>query len=163
VASLAAAAVIALVYRGERETSARLRSELAAAHAALARDDSTLAALVGPEVHVVSLMAPDAQKPALRVFWNHTKHTFIVTAFGLPPAPPGKTYQLWALRKGQPPLSMGTFDVNASGRTMTTLAVSPAITNGGFIDDCGLTVEPAGGSPQPTEAPRLIGSWRHVD
>lgn len=162
VASLAAALAFAFVYRAERSRTARLSSELAALRTELARDDSMLAAFVGPEVHVVSLAAVD-EKPAVRVFWNHTRRQFIVTAFRLPQAPEGKTYQLWALRKGQAPLSMGTFAVNTSGRTMTTLAVSNAITEGGLIDDCALTIEPDGGSPQPTETPRLIGSWRHVD
>ena len=163
IASLAAAIVIGFVYQAQRVETNALRAQLDAATATLAREDSTLSAFVGPEVHVVSLMAPDAQKPALRVFWNHTRRTFIVTALNLPPAPSGKTYQLWALRKGQAPMSMGTFDPNATGRTMTTLAVSQPITDGGLIDDCALTVEPVGGSSQPTETPRLVGSWRHVD
>jgi len=162
-ASLAAAVLLGFVYRGERDQSARLRAELVAAHATLAREDSTLAAFLGPEVHVVSLTAPTEQKPAVRVFWNHTRHTFIVTALGLPPAPAGKTYQLWAIQKNQPPMSMGTFDPDPNGRTMTTLAVAQRITDGGFIENCALTVEPAGGSPQPTETPRMLGSWRHVD
>jgi len=160
--SLAAAAMFAFVYRAERNRAVGLRSELASARAARAHDDSVLAAFVGPEVHVVSLAAA-SEKPTVRVFWNHTRNTFIVTASGLPPAPAGKTYQLWALRKGQVPLPMGTFVANPAGQTMTTLAVSTAINDGGFIDDCALTIEPIGGSPQPTESPRLIGSWRHVD
>jgi hypothetical protein len=41
--------------------------------------------------------------------------------------------------------------------------VGEGITDGGYIDDCALTVEPGGGSAAPSEAPRLIGSWRHVD
>ena len=163
IASLAAAIIIGFVYQGQRSEANALRAELAQANATLAREDSTLSAFVGPEVHVVSLMAPDAQKPALRVFWNHTRRTFIVTALNLQPPPSGKTYQLWALRKGQAPLSMGTFDPDATGRTVSMLAVSQPITDGGFIDDCALTVEPTGGSPQPTETPRLVGSWRHVD
>ena len=162
-ASLAAAIGFAFVYRGERAESERLRGELVAARATIASVDSTLAAFVGPEVHVVSLVARPDQKPGVRVFWNHTRHTFVVTASGLPPAPAGKTYQLWAIRKGQPPMSMGTFDADAGGRTMMPLAVAPEITNAGFIDDCALTVEPVGGSPQPTETPRMVGSWRHVD
>ena len=165
---VAAAAVIGavgmgIIYRGERQQAEQLRAELAAAQAALARDDSTLAAFLGPEVHVVSLTAVSEAKPRMRVFWNHTRRTFIVTALNMPPAPAGKTYQLWAIRKGKPPLSMGTFDTDPSGRTATTLAVAEDINDGGFIDDCALTVEPAGGSPQPTETPRLIGAWRHVD
>ena len=163
VASLAAAIVFAFVSRGERNEAARLRGELAEARASLARGDSALAAFLGPEVHVVSLSASPTQKPGLRVFWNHTGNAFIVTALGLPPAPAGKTYQLWAIRKGKPPMSMGTFDPDPSGRTTKMLAVTQEINAGGFIDDCALTVEPAGGSGQPTEAPRLSGSWRHVD
>jgi anti-sigma-K factor RskA len=162
-ASLAAAIVIAVMGLGERERSQRLANELAVVRATLAREDSTLTAFLGPEVHVVSLTAASERKPRLRVFWNHTRNTFIVTALDFPPAPEGKTYQLWALRKGKPALSMGTFTPDPSGRTMTTLAVAPAITDGGLIDDCAMTVEPVGGSPQPTESPRLIGSWRHVD
>ena len=165
---VAAAAVIAaagagFMYRGERQQTADLRSRLATAQATLARDDSTLAAFLGPEVHVVSLTAATDQKPSVRVFWNHTRRQFIVTALNLPPAPQGKTYQLWALRRGKAPLSMGTFNPDQSGRTVTTLAVAQEINDGGFIDDCAMTAEPAGGSPQPTETPWLIGSWRHVD
>jgi anti-sigma-K factor RskA len=163
VAAIAAALAFAFVYRGERDQAERLRRELAEAQATLARDDSTLSAFLGPEVHVVSLTATAEQKPRMRVFWNHTRRTFIVTALDLAPAPAGKTYQLWAIRKGKPPMSMGTFDPNPSGRTATTLAVAQDINDGGFIDDCALTVEPVGGSAQPTETPRLVGSWRHVD
>src|SRR5688572_26106386 len=100
-ASLAAALVLGVVYRGERVQNARLRTELVTAQATIAREDSTLAAFLGPEVHVVSLTAPTEQKPAVRVFWNHTRQTFIVTALGLPPAPAGKTYQLWAIQKNK--------------------------------------------------------------
>jgi anti-sigma-K factor RskA len=165
---VAAAAAIAavglgLMYRGELQNAAELRDRLATAQATLAREDSTLAAFLGPEVHVASLAAAADQKPSVRVFWNHTRRQFIVTALNLPPAPAGKTYQLWALRKGKAPLSMGTFNPASNGRTVTTLAVARDINDGGFIDDCAMTVEPAGGSPQPTETPRLIGSWRHVD
>ena len=162
-ASMAAAVIFAFAYRGERERSRALGSELADVRSSLAREDSTLAALVGPEVHLVSLVAAAGEKPAVRVFWNHMRHTFVVTAQEMPPAPAGKTYQLWAIRKGMPPMSMGTFEASPSGRTITTLAVARAITDAGLIDECALTVEPVGGSPQPTETPRLAGAWRHVD
>jgi anti-sigma-K factor RskA len=111
---------------------------------------------------VVSLGAP-ARKPTVRVFWNHTRHVFIVTAEGLPSAPAGRAYQLWAMRKGKVPLSMGTFDTDASGRVATVVPVSAAITDGGFFDDCAMTLEPAGGASAPSEGARLVGSWRHVD
>ena len=99
----------------------------------------------------------------MRVFWNHTRNVFIVTAFNVPRAPEGKTYQLWAIRDGRPPLSMGTFNTDATGRAVAIVPVPADVTAGGFIDDCALTMEPASGSPQPTETPRLVGAWRHVD
>ena len=99
----------------------------------------------------------------MRVFWNHTRNVFIVTAFNIPRAPDGRTYQLWALRKDKAPLSMGTFNTDANGRATAILAVADNITEGGFIDLCGLTMEPIGGSAQPTEQPRLVGAWRHTD
>lgn len=161
-AALLLAAVAGNAWRQERGARARVLTELTAARQDLALRDSTIAAFLGPEVHVVSL-SPTGEKPSMRVFWNHTRSIFIVTAFNLPPAPAGKTYQLWAIRKDKPPLSMGTFNTDASGRATTILAVGSDINAGGFIDLCGLTIEPAGGSSAPTEPPRLLGEWRHTD
>jgi len=161
-ASLAVATFSVVAWQRERSRASQARQELAAAMADLASRDSTLAAFIGPEVHVVSLSRP-GEKPAVRVFWNHTSNLFIVTAFGLPPAPAGSTWQLWAITAGRAPVSMGTFDVETANRTAAVLVVAGEITAAGFIDSCGLTLEPAGGSPQPTELPRFRGDWRHVD
>ena len=169
----AAAVLLALVgvgawwnARGENarlaQALARARSDAESTRAVLVSRDSVLNSFLGPEVHVVSLSATTDQKPSARVYWNHTKQVFIVTAFNVPPAPNGKTYQLWALRNGKAPLSMGTFNTDPSGRALAVLPVG-RVSDGGFIDNCGLTLEPEGGSPQPTETPRLLGAWRHVD
>lgn len=148
--------------QSERADRAQLASMLDSVRSDLAVRDSTIAAFFGPEVHVVSL-SPTGEKPSMRVFWNHTRNMFIVTAFNVPRAPVGKTYQLWAIAKNKAPISMGTFNTDASGRVTAILAVGPEINNAGFIDLCGLTMEPEGGSPQPTEQPRLVGPWRHTD
>lgn len=140
----------------------RERGERLALAAQVAARDSTLAAMLGPEVHVVSL-ASTGREPTARVFWNHRRQVFFITAFDLPPAPAGRSYQLWAIAKDKAPLSMGTFNTNAAGRATLIVPVDSAITALGFIELCGLTEEPAGGSPQPTETPRLLGSWRHTD
>lgn len=168
-ASLVIALGSAAAYRAQRSDNDRLAKELASARrdadasrAVLASRDSVLEAFLGPMVHVVSLAPGDDPKPSARVFWNHTRSVFIVTAFNIPQAPKGKTYQLWAIRKGQAPISMGTFNTDPSGRALAVVPVG-RVGDAGFIDNCGLTLEPEGGSPQPTETPRLIGSWRHVD
>ncbi|MEW5919081.1 MAG: anti-sigma factor [Gemmatimonadota bacterium] len=128
----------------------------------LAVRDSTIAAFLGPEVHVVSL-SPTGEKPSMRVYWNHTRNIFIVTAFNVPRAPEGKAYQLWAIQKDKAPMSMGTFNTDANGRATAILAVGDRISSAGVIDLCALTLEPVGGSDQPTEQPRLVGPWRHTD
>ncbi|HEX6049591.1 MAG TPA: anti-sigma factor [Gemmatimonadaceae bacterium] len=125
--------------------------------------DSALGSLRGPRVHVVSLASPSGGQPVARVFWNHERNRFFVTAFNLPPAREGRTYQLWAITKGHAPVSMGTFGTNERGIAEVILPVGQEIDALGFIDSCGLTEEPAGGSPAPTESPRYLGNWRHTD
>ncbi len=125
--------------------------------------DSALVNLRGVRVHVVSLASPSGGQPVARVFWNHERDSFVVTAFDLPPAREGRTYQLWAITKGHAPVSMGTFTTNERGVADVVLPVSPEIEALGLIDSCGLTEEPAGGSTAPTEAPRYLGNWRHTD
>lgn len=161
-AGLTIAAVSGAAWQRARSDAARLATDLDAARAGIASRDSTIAAFFGPEVHVVSLSEPE-QKPKMRVYWNHTRNLFVVTAFNVPAPPAGKTYQLWAMVKGKPPVSMGTFNTDASGRATALIQVASSVIDAGHIDDCALTLEPAGGSPQPTETPRLIGAWRHVD
>lgn len=161
-ASMLLAVISSAAWLKTRRDEVALRQALDRTSQTLAARDSVLANFFGPMVHVVSLSEGENQKPQARVFWNHTKKTFIITAFNVPPAPKGKTYQLWAIRNGQAPLSMGTFDTDASGRALAIVPVGD-IADAGFIDNCAMTLEPVGGSKQPTETPRLIGAWRHVD
>jgi anti-sigma-K factor RskA len=161
-ASLFVAAVAAAGWISATREQAHLSLVLERTSDTLAARDSVLSAFFGPMVHVVSLSEGENKAPQARVFWNHTRNEFIVTAFSVPPAPSGKTYQLWAIQNGKAPVSMGTFDSDASGRALAVLPVGN-ISEAGYIDNCALTLEPAGGSPLPTETPRLIGSWRHVD
>src|SRR5439155_1333857 len=75
-----------------------------------------------------------------------------------PPAPSGRIYQLWAIKKGQNPVSVGTFNTAAGGRAIVTLP-APA---GLRPDLSAVTEEPAGGSPQPTQQPFLVGAWQGI-
>ncbi len=158
----AAALVVALgvTIAGARDRG-RWRAMLVAARAELAVRDSTLAALLSPDVHVVSL-AVTGGAPRVRVFWNHERQAFVVTAFDLPAAGPGRTYQLWALARDRAPVSMGVFNTDGSGRATLVLPADAAVQALGTVEGCALTEEPAGGSPGPTETPRLLGTWRHA-
>lgn len=161
-ASLGVAVFSSSRLRDSRTALRDLSGELAAAQTAIASKDSTIAAFLGPDVRVVSL-SEGQQRPSARVYWNANKGVFIVTAFNVPRAPDGRTYQLWAIVKGRNPISIGTFNTDASGRATIVVPVNAELSQLTSIDLAGITQEPQGGSMQPTEQPRLVGSWKTTD
>ena len=78
----------------------------------------------------------------------------VLQAHGLEELPTDKTYQVWALR-GDEPASIGFLDDPARGEVVTTLGVDLS-----GADAVAVTVEPRGGSPQPTTTPVLQARLR---
>jgi anti-sigma-K factor RskA len=76
------------------------------------------------------------------------RHELAVVTTGLPALPPGKVYQLWLI--GKAITSAGLLPPARAGQTPAVLATG--VVKG---DTLGLTVEPAGGSAQPTTTPIL--------
>lgn len=76
--------------------------------------------------------------------------TTVFVASQLPAAPSGHTYELWYLGADGNAVPAGTFVPGADGHATTVLTGAP-----GQAAAVGMTVEPAGGSPQPTTAPIL--------
>src|SRR6266699_20636 len=77
------------------------------------------------------------------------RHELAVVTNGLPALPSGKVYQLWLIGKPKT-VSAGLLPPAKDGRTPAVLATG--VVKG---DTLGLTVEPAGGSAQPTTTPIL--------
>lgn len=162
---LLAASVAGLFWLGSEnrnlmERSVSLEDELAAvrtslgeAQVAVARLDSMAAAISGPNVQVATLSG-DAD-PTLRLVWNRDRNLLLVAAQNLPPLAQGRTYQLWGIRGTEAPVSLGTFDTGADGDALVTLPASAV----GAYEVSAITDEPAGGSPQPTTQPFLVGAW----
>src|SRR4029079_4116510 len=71
------------------------------------------------------------------------RHELAVVTTGLPALPSGQVYQLWLIGKKIP--SAGLLPPARNGQTPALLATGVA-----KGDALGLTVEPAGGSAQPT-------------
>jgi len=88
--------------------------------------------------------APDAGGTA---FVDPRTHRAVFHAYGLPPTPPGKTYQLWWIAEDKP-VSAGIFDVDESGSASLEITGEPPEA----LDLWAVTLEPAGGVPQPTGA-----------
>ncbi len=74
-----------------------------------------------------------------------------ITVQGLPPAPEGQTYQVWYLGPDGAASSAGLFGVDAdgSGQALLTGDASSAA-------KVAMTVEPTGGSVQPTTDPLVV-------
>lgn len=128
----ATAALAAVVAVDARDDLARVRGDAAQDRVALAalRDAERVAPLLdGTGVRVGSVVVPRAGAPIL--------------VAALPPLPPDRTYQAWALPAGGTPVSLGLVDPDGP----TALATA------GDAPTLALSVEPAGGSAQPTTAP----------
>jgi len=75
-------------------------------------------------------------------------------AKGLPPAPEGKAYEIWAIAGAGAPVPAGVFTVDAKG--VGSLRVAP-LQAGGAIDTFAVTLEPAGGVAAPAGSMYLVG------
>ena len=163
----AAAAVIVAIYLGQRarsEREARATAEQALASArltldstgsALARRDSLIQLLVSPDVQAVTVSG-SGPAPSAKYFLDRRAGRVIIAASALPPAAPGRTYQLWGIETGKPPVSLGTFNTDSSGRALASVAVPAGLR----IGVTAVTDEPSGGSPQPTTTPFLAATWK---
>lgn len=74
-----------------------------------------------------------------------------ITVAGLPPAPEGKTYQLWFVGADEIARSAGLLTPSEDGRGSMLLDGDP-----NSAAAVGLTLEPAGGSPAPTTDPLVV-------
>jgi anti-sigma-K factor RskA len=138
-----AAAILAVVAAGGLWRSATLNRDLTAATTAAAQ---VTAVLTAPDATTVSSSVSTGGRAA--VVTSKTKSTSVLVTDGLTPAPDGKTYQIWFIGSGGTATSAGF--VPPGDHTATVLDGDPATASA-----VGVTVEPAGGSAQPTTLPVL--------
>jgi anti-sigma-K factor RskA len=146
----AAAAVVGALATGLILTSryearvAQLASEVAGLQAERAQAQAVLDLLRDPATRLVVLQGAEPSPGALaRVIWHETAGGWIMVA-KLPPAQPGKTYELWTFSGGQPSPA-GVFDVDAAGAATVRIKAT-----GAPVEGFAVTLEPAGGVPAPT-------------
>lgn len=160
---LAAAAVAALTTVGWWNARDRvmdfelqltqLETEVQMRDNALAERDSLLAIALDLEARDARLVATD-QPPSARIVWSPARSRVILTVADLVPAPEGRVYQLWGIPDGGAPVSLGVFNSRQDGSGVFILAVPDELD----FAVSAVTEEPAGGSPQPTTTPFLVGA-----
>jgi anti-sigma-K factor RskA len=90
-----------------------------------------------------------------KVLWDPAKRNALLQTSNLPAQPAGKQYQLWILKEKKQ-YSVGVFDmVSGKSNTLTAMPLPVGDTTG--IEGFSVTLEPKGGSSQPTGAVQLSG------
>ena len=138
----AAAAVVAAVALGiaASATQHQLNQAQAQIH-------SAAAVLTAPDARL-TVRATTAGGTAT-VVSSRSRHAMIITTAGLPALGGGRVYEVWFMAPGRI-REAGLLPQPAAGRTSPLLATGLAAG-----DRIGLSVEPAGGTRQPTTAPIL--------
>lgn len=156
-AAAALAAITIFLWIGNN----RMRMELEALREATRQEQieiersRALVALLSAPDRVDVALTPSAEAPGAqaRVLYSASEG-LVFSAENLPAAPEGKTYQLWLVPTSGNPISAGVFHANAAGKASILLPpLPPGIAAKAFA----VTVEPAGGVPQPTGPKVLIG------
>ena len=129
------------------------REQLTAAVRGKAPQDEFAALLRRPDARVVSLTASDKAKGASGVLlYNPVTQKVWLYSANLPECPTGTAYQLWAI--DQRPISVGTFHIDAGEMAHLLVKRLPEFEKARKF---AVSLEPAGGRPQPTGPIYLAG------
>jgi Anti-sigma-K factor rskA len=153
---LAMALFAAAFFRG-RETDlmrelALAREQLRAQSIEFTRLNEALATLRAPNTLVTSFGGN--QRPQGAVFVSASQGTLLV-AYDLPPAAPGKVYEMWVVPKHGMPEPAGMFYSTADN---TALNVHKGAVDLAATRAVEVTLENEGGAPQPTSAPLILAT-----
>ena len=130
-----------------KEEAAR---QVASAREDVARAQAVSDVLAAPDIIRYGVSGGGPNGVSGQVLWSRTRGV-VFSGVRLPAAPANMTYQLWLLTDGAP-ASAGTFVPDESGR-ITFSAPAPNVPRP--VIGAALTVEPAGGSPVPSDASLL--------
>ncbi|HZS45182.1 MAG TPA: anti-sigma factor [Blastocatellia bacterium] len=109
-----------------------------------------LVALLDAKDTNITALAPTGAQPTVpaKVLWNPNQKSWTLVANGMPAAPADKSYQLWFIVNGQK-ISGGVFK---SPDEVSSQSIPAGVTSADVI---AITLEKAGGSPQP-EGPIIL-------
>lgn len=154
--ALAACAVILWIANARLGDEVNELESTAAKQAAqLERTRAIAALLTSPQTVTVTLApkTPNATQPG-RVMYNQRQGALIY-AGNLPPLAADKSYELWLIPQSGNPIPAGVFAAQPNGEAGM---VMPKIPVGVSAKAFAVTVEPAGGAPQPTGAMVQVGT-----
>lgn len=122
-----------------------LRARLDEAQGLIARGYGLLRFLASPDVRTVAFHSDRFPEARAFVSYEEGSGRFIVFAFGVPPAPSGLVYQLWAIDDAIRPAAV--FSPDARGGMLLRHREPPRRSDTRLF---AITLEPAPGTPEPT-------------
>jgi hypothetical protein len=134
-----------------------LRGQLALRETSLQRGgnrpDEVAGLLKNPQVRVITLAGTEraTQAGGLALFEPGGKRAWFY-AFNLPELSAGTVYQVWAI--DERPASLGLFTLDPGGKGRLLIRETRNLSK---FKQLAVTIEPAGGRPQPTGAMYLVG------
>jgi anti-sigma-K factor RskA len=118
------------------------------------RQNGQIAALTAAPLRIIlepGASAPPTAGAALFVAGN----LGIISAFGLPALPETQNYQLWLIPAQGAAVSAGLLRMNRDGLILNTVEIPAGAADFAAV---GVSVEPAGGSPEPAGSVLLLGN-----
>jgi anti-sigma-K factor RskA len=128
----------------ERDNVARERDDLSKEMALWRRqvDD-----IVSPRTRIIAMVGDETPLANAKVVWDTNARQWAIYIFDLPAPPSDKDYQLWYVTKNAK-ISAAVFRTDEQGRAVLELTLPPdALAD---LAATAVTLEPRGGSPQPT-------------
>jgi anti-sigma-K factor RskA len=131
--------------------NAELKQQLTATSSELVEINSVLSQ---PAWQIIPLKGQEpAPASSATIYWDTQGNRWVVSA-DLPPAPAGKVYQLWFVTP-QAKISAGLIRPDRNGHGFSILKYPPDI---GPVAAAAITLEPDGGSEQPTMPIYAVGT-----
>ncbi len=137
----------------------KLTAEINGLRQQLSSTQARLTFALSPMNEVLELAGqPVSPQARGKIIFNAAAGNGFFTAGGLPQVGADKTYQLWVIAGGQP-VSVDVFSVDSSGAVEIKMAGLPPTEQ---IAAFAVTLEPAGGVPQPTGEKYLVGAFSKI-
>jgi anti-sigma-K factor RskA len=151
--SLGAAAIAILWAVVLNAQVARLQEQISSLNEQVMAQSQSLDALIQnlpqseqSDVITVSLNSTgDQPRPLGQLIANPNDRSAVLVISGLPPLESGQTYQVWLI--GDAPVSAGLLTVDENGQSVLIVTSEESI---GSFNSLGISIEPAGGSTEPT-------------
>jgi anti-sigma-K factor RskA len=131
----------------------QLQSQVTTLRAQLAEQQSLVAVLYAPDTRIVPLaLAADPTTNQGYLIFDPNQARGVIKATDLAALPQDKTYQLWMIADNQPE-SVGLLRTDTAGSGAVEIQAQRPLSQ---YEAFGISVEPAGGSQQPSTTPIVV-------